>query len=271
MRDYLRGIDSHRPGGLGFRLAEEHFPTFGPRHRYGALLFIEKEGFMPLFEAVNLGERYDLAIMSTKGMSVTAARQLAEELCGPHGIPLLVLHDFDKSGFSIAGTLQRDTRRYTFSHEFEVHDLGLRLADIDGLETEEVLHKADHIAVAENLRENGATEEEIGFLLSQRVELNALASDELVAFIERKLTALKIGKVVPDAATLGAACERARTTAIVNRKLGPLIHEATLEAARQPAVPNLARRVKALLKSEPTLSWDAAIAGIVEELDGDAG
>ena len=33
------------------------------------MLFIEKEGFLPLFEAVHLAERYDLAIMSTKGMS----------------------------------------------------------------------------------------------------------------------------------------------------------------------------------------------------------
>ena len=44
---------------------------------------------MPLFEAVKLAERYDLAIMSTKGMSVTAARELVDVLCGDHGIPLL--------------------------------------------------------------------------------------------------------------------------------------------------------------------------------------
>ncbi len=41
--------------------------TRGPQGRFGAVLFIEKEGFMPLFEAVHLAERYDLAIMSTKG------------------------------------------------------------------------------------------------------------------------------------------------------------------------------------------------------------
>ena len=105
---------SYGPPELSFKLSDERFPTFGPHHRYGAVLFIEKEGFMPLFEAVQLAERYDLAIMSTKGMSVTASRRLVEELCGRHGIPLLLLHDFDKSGFSIAGTLQRDTRRYTF-------------------------------------------------------------------------------------------------------------------------------------------------------------
>ena len=96
------------------------FSTRGPRHRFGAILFIEKEGFMPLFEAVHLAERFDIAIMSTKGVSVTAARQLVDELCGEHDIPLLVLHDFDKSGFTIVGTLQRDTRRYSFENAIEV-------------------------------------------------------------------------------------------------------------------------------------------------------
>ena len=81
-----------------------------PGQRYGAILFVEKEGFGPLFEAVNLAERYDLAIMSTKGLSTTAARLLVDETCGDYDIPLLILRDFDKAGFSIAATLQNDTR-----------------------------------------------------------------------------------------------------------------------------------------------------------------
>ena len=39
--------------------------THGPIGCFGAVLFIEKEGFLPLFEKVQLAERYDLAIMST--------------------------------------------------------------------------------------------------------------------------------------------------------------------------------------------------------------
>jgi hypothetical protein len=50
-----------------------------------------------------LAEKYDLAIMSSKGMSVTAARQLADRICSRYNIPLLILHDFDIAGFSIAG------------------------------------------------------------------------------------------------------------------------------------------------------------------------
>jgi hypothetical protein len=102
--------------------------TWGPDGCFGSVLFIEKEGF--------LAERFDIAFMSTKGLSVTAARQLIDEMCGGHEVPLLVLHDFDKSGFSILGTLQRDTRRYTFMNRIEVIDLGLRLDDINGLQSE---------------------------------------------------------------------------------------------------------------------------------------
>ena len=115
--------------------------TRGPSGCFGAVLFIEKEGFMPLFEAVNLAERFDIALMSTKGLSNTAARQLIDEMCGGHEIPLLVLHDFDKAGFSILGTLQRDTRRYSFMNDIEVIDLGLRLEDIEGLQREDAFDK----------------------------------------------------------------------------------------------------------------------------------
>ncbi len=112
VHEYLGRVARHEVDELDFDIWEKHYPTLGPEHRYGAIFFIEKEGFMPLFKEVKLAERYDLAIMSTKGMSVTASRLLVDRLCAESGIPLLVLHDFDKSGFSIVGTLQRDTRRY---------------------------------------------------------------------------------------------------------------------------------------------------------------
>ena len=98
--------------GASMELAHE-YPTRGPANRYRYALFIEKEGFQPLLEAAQIAERYDLAIMSTKGMSVTAARQLVERL-SEQGVTILVCHDFDKSGFSILHTLQSDTRRYRF-------------------------------------------------------------------------------------------------------------------------------------------------------------
>src|SRR6516225_7454982 len=189
---------SHRVNGFAFDVREKHYPTAGPKNRFGAVLFLEKEGFGPLLEEVRLAERYDLAIMSTQGMSVTASRELVQELCATHDIPLLVLHDFDISGFTIFGTLRSSTRRFTYGRTFRAIDLGLRLADIEGLEREGVYVSSPSKA-AETLRRHGATKQEIDMLVGgERVELNALASDQLVALIERKLSENSIIKVIPD-------------------------------------------------------------------------
>jgi len=133
---------------------------------------------------INLSNRFDL----TKGVSVTAARRLIDEVCGDQDIPLFTLHDFDVAGFLILGTLQRDTRRYQFSSAVEVVDLGLRLGDIVGLEREPAAAtKTNAGTLRDQLAGNGATSAEIGILLDERVELNAMPSDALIAMIERKL------------------------------------------------------------------------------------
>src|SRR5262249_7371170 len=82
--------------GGGFReedvapAADHECPTVGPRHRYQFVLFVEKQGFDQLLARAQISARYDLPIMSTKGMSVTAARQLVERL-SELGVTILVL------------------------------------------------------------------------------------------------------------------------------------------------------------------------------------
>src|SRR5262249_45830939 len=175
VRNYLANVHNHQVDGFEIDVREQHYPTAGPKNRFGAILFLEKEGFGPLLQEAHLAERYDLCIMSTKGMSVTASRELVEELCATHNIPLLVLHDFDISGFSIFGTLRSSTRRYAYRRKFQVVDLGLRLADIKGLERERV-HVSSPDKTAETLRQHCATKQEINILYGgERVELNAVA------------------------------------------------------------------------------------------------
>jgi hypothetical protein len=103
VRDYL-GLRARRHDAITVD-SSVLYPTSGPENRYNTILFIEKEGFAPLFAAEYVAERYDLAIMSTKGMSVTAARMLLDHLAARGIEKVLVLHDFDVSGFSIFGTL----------------------------------------------------------------------------------------------------------------------------------------------------------------------
>ncbi len=264
VRDYLGGVKRHLVEELDFNVWEKRYPTFGPKNRYGAILFIEKEGFMPLFNEVKLAERYDLAIMSTKGMSVTASRELVDRLCGTHKIPLLVLHDFDKSGFSIVGTLKRSTKRYRFRHKIDVVDLGMRLADIDGLETESVHNQSPEPAI-KNLRKNGATDEEIEFLLDQRVELNAFASDDLVAWIEGKLEEHGVAKVIPDEDNLADAYRRAVQQSFVQGKINDVLDEAHALGESAEIPDDLADEVALRIKEDSTLPWDKVVRQIAEK------
>jgi hypothetical protein len=186
--------------------ADASVDVIGPSGNISAVLFCEKEGFGPLFKAVNLANRYDLMIISTKGVSVTAARQLIDEICGDNDLPLFVLHDFDVAGFMILGTLHRDTRRYQFSSTIEPIDLGLRLQDIAGLAREPAAAtKTNETDLREQLANNGATGDEIRVLLTERVELNALSSDRFIEMIERKLKEHGVEKVIPDDSVLGEA------------------------------------------------------------------
>ena len=261
VRDYLASIDEPRLKEPN--LTAEDIDTRGPSGCFGAVLFIEKEGFVPLFEAVHLAERFDLAIMSTKGMSSTAARTLIDSLCR-HQVPLLALHDFDKAGFSIIGTLKRNTRRFTFSQQAKIIDLGLRLSDVRklGLESsaEAAFDRGREWAKRENLRLNGATREEVEFLLAQRVELNALTSDQLVAWIEGKLRALSIGKVVPKDRMLAEAYRH-----IVRRRRLEIVVEEVIEAAADDAIKvpsDIGKRVRRHLLKHPEVRWDDAVAAL---------
>jgi hypothetical protein len=176
----------------------ERFPTIGPENRYSAVLFVEKEGFDPLFQAARLRERFDIATMSTKGMSTTAARHLLDQL-STHVQIILVLHDFDLTGFSIFGSLAADNRHYLFENKkIPIIDIGLRLADIKELQSEPVSTSGDWSARAETLLRHGATPEEIAFLRNRRVELNAMTSGQFVEFIENKLSENGVTKVLPN-------------------------------------------------------------------------
>ncbi len=237
--------------------------TRGPDGRFGAVLFIEKEGFMPLFERVHLAERHDIAIMSTKGMSVTAARILVDKMCGRYKIPVYVLHDFDVSGFSIFGTLRGNTDRYTFNNAIKVVDLGLRLTDVEalGLQSEQVsLGNTDRHKIRRRLERNGATAAEVESLLTERrVELNAMTSRELVDFVERKLRENGVMKIVPDQKRLATAYRLFHR----NERLQKVV-DATIKASTEDdiAVPDdLAERVKGRL-SDTSMSWDEVIARI---------
>ena len=163
----------------------------------------------------------------------------------------------------------RDTRRYSFRNQIEVVDLGMRLEDVDGLETESAYSHATEWKTRANLRKNGATNDEIEFLLNERVELNAFASDEMIAWIEGKLDAHGVKKVVPDAEELKSAFLRMHEMATVQNRIDELLEDRDEDNAKAPD--DLDKRVADRLEKDPALSWDAAMREIVEDAIDDAG
>jgi hypothetical protein len=260
--DVPESIEPIRVGGL--------CPTSGPSNRFRLALFVEKQGFDALLDAGTIAARYDLAVMSTKGMSVTAARRLVEELSA-RDVTILVLRDFDKSGFSIAHTLRSDTRRYRFRVPPRVIDLGLHLKDARamGLQSETVRYQSKKDP-RERLRECGATEAECRYLVrgggpghwwGERVELNAMTALQFLQFLERKLLHVGVRKVTPDANELAKAYRRMWRLQMVQ----DAVNAAQAQSPDDVIIPaNLLRQLRRQLK-DSQMPWDAALQEIVQQ------
>lgn len=242
--------------------------TLGPHNRYSAALFIEKEGFNELLGASGIAGRYDISIMSTKGMSVTASRQLVEHLT-QQGVKILCMHDFDKAGLTIAYTLAHNTARYQFRTKPDVVDIGLRLIDVQemGLEVgDEPFTFKDKADPRNYLRRIGASRDECNFLVhgrsghgwyGRRVELNAMGSRQFLDFLERKLQENGVQKVVPASDEyLAAAYKRAAILAGAQAQIDRLFADL---AAQEVAIPDdLRQRLTERLEGS-SQSWDEAL------------
>jgi hypothetical protein len=173
-----------------------------------------------------------------------------------------VLHDFDKSGFSIVHTLEEGARGSRGTGL--IVDLGFRLEDIEGLEREPVEY-AQRVDPSDNLIENGAEADEVEVLVQggyrghyrgERVELNAMAADQFVEWLEEKLTEQGVEKIVPADGLLEKAYRRARFLQDVEAA-GARLRARKRKGVTAPA--SLAKKVAQILGKRPELTWDEAV------------
>jgi hypothetical protein len=171
------------------------------------------------------------------------------------------------SGFSIFGTLGSDGRRYRFHNDVHIVDLGLRLADVEGmgLKSEPVETSGDWSARAATLATHCANAAEISFLRHRRVELNAMPADVFVQFLERKLIEHRIVKVVPGNAILEQHSRRVLTRDLANKALEAIGAKAEEDAASIPLPAKLHQQIAAALKRQKDIPWDYAVADIARK------
>ncbi len=152
-----------------------------PELLYDKLLYVEKKGFAPIFQAYNIPAKYDLAIASSEGYAVKAAKELLARAEGCN-ITVLCLHDADPWGYNICRKLE--------DAMIDVIDLGLHL--------EEALEMGllpEHFSPRRIPYGSGWNGQ------NQRVELNALAADpdQFMKWLEQKLEEHGLKKkLIPD-------------------------------------------------------------------------
>jgi len=195
---------------LGTREVEAY--TFPP-WTYDKILFIEKQGLWPPLRTAQLAERYDMAIVAGEGYASEAARRLLERADADRDYHLFVMHDADPAGYNIARTLREETRRMP-GYRVEVIDLGLRFEDglAMGLQPETFTRKKalpGGLQFTERERQAFVGRRNQDFpsrkasWICERIELNAMTSPQLIAYIESGLAQYEATeKIVPDEDTL---------------------------------------------------------------------
>lgn len=286
-REYISGwMDGREADALDIPQIAETFPTKGPAHRYAAAIFVEKEGFNTLIQRSGIAQAYDAAFFSSKGQSTKATRQLVDSL-SQAGVKILVLHDFDRDGMRICHWLSHNSPKYTYETAPDVHDIGLRLPDINRLHlaSEGVVYRQTKDP-KENLRDcDDITQAEIDFLVrgsnmnpktkklqwhGRRVELNAMTSKQFVSLIERNLVENGVKKVIPNRDTLKIAWRRIQKIKVVNAAVAVAAIEINDDDWACPAAPrDLATQVREMLSRKPLMPWDAALAQIAAKRGGE--
>jgi hypothetical protein len=104
-----------------------------------------------------------------------------------------------------------------------------------------------------------------GWLAGERVELNAMTSEQWVAFLEKRLVEVGVCKMVPGEDVLEIAFRRATEIELINRGIQRLSPRARNQAQKVTVPTSLASSVQRKLQENPALSWDMAVADVVGE------
>jgi hypothetical protein len=260
-----------------------------PAWTFNKILYIEKEGFFSLLIDERWPERHDCALMTSKGYTTRAVKDLID-LLGKDGEPITVycVHDGDAAGTMIFQTLQEATTARA-ARRVTVVDLGLQPweALALGLKGEEIKLKAgeepktrpvaDYVRAYD--REHGTTWAQT--LQTRRYELDEMATTgDILAWLEGKFAGT--AKVMPPPEVLEQhhlETEIKRVTAQIEQeaftaygrdeKVAEATRQLREDATRRAANKALlAAQVERGYERDRTQSWRAIVGSLPYELGG---
>lgn len=248
-----------------------------PAWTFNKLLYIEKEGANEALKSVGWLERHDCAVMSSKGFSTRAAKDLIDKLAA-HDEPVEVFcaHDADAYGTMIYQTLQEETKARR-ARKIKIINLGLEPWEaLDmGLEVEDVEEGKRHKAVADYVRDHPNDDEDWEeWLQTHRVELNAMTTPQFIAWLDEKMAEHGSGKLIPPPAVLEdelvKRLERRGRADLTEQILREADFESrvaeTMAGTTTPDASTLEDDIRELFEEKPESEWRDQIDTVVTAL-----
>jgi hypothetical protein len=249
-----------------------------PIWTFNKVLYVEKEGFSEALKADGWPERHDCALMSSKGFTTRAARDLVDKLA-EHNEPVTIfcVHDADAYGTMIYQTFQEETKARG-ARLIQIANIGLEPWEALGLGLEvETLPPGDkRKAVADYMLQCPDGERWEEWLQTHRVELNAMTTPEFIEWLDDKMEAHGVGKLIPPSAVLTADLDerlaakvRAAVTARILReaRADEQIAEA-LAAIARPDAAALRAGIQQLFEDQPEAKWRDHVETTANGLSG---
>lgn len=251
-----------------------------PEWTFNKILYCEKEGFFPLLKDAKFPERFDCALLTSKGYASRAVKDLFD-LLGETDEEILFfcIHDADAAGTMIYETLQEATNSRR-ARKVKVINLGLdpwEAVDMD-LEVEKFDSKSRK-PVAHYVRmydyKNG--EEFTEWLQGNRIELNAMTTPQFLEWIEDKVSEYDNGKVIPDSDTIKRQLSSETDKIIKQRIMQRILEENNYEQLvkkekeiLQPIIESksmvLRSEVRDSLKENQESNWKRSVQDIAEDI-----
>jgi hypothetical protein len=244
-----------------------------PSWLFNKLVYIEKEGFGEALKEARWPERNDTMLMSSKGFSTRAAKDLVDKLA-EHDEPVTIfcVHDADASGTMIYQTLQEATRARR-ARKIQIVDLGLQPWEAIEMElaVEDVKVKvkegeeprrkpvAAYVLDRTDLAPDDTAWED--WLQTHRIELNAMTTPAFIEWLDGKMADQV--KLVPPPEVLTAELDTLIEEKVREDITEQILREAGLEARvaeaiaaiDKPSAANLAEGIGLLFTAEPDREW----------------
>ena len=250
-----------------------------PPWTFNRLLYIEKEGFSEALKDIGWPERWDCAVMSSKGFTTRAARDLVDKLA-EHSEPCTVfcVHDADCFGTMIFQTFQEATRARG-ARKIRIVNLGLEPweAVAAGLDVEEVESGEKYKPVAHYVldRPNGDYWED--WLQDHRVELNVMTTPEFVEWLDAKMAEHQQEKPIPPPEVILQELEERLSEQLREAITARILREAGLDrqvadalaVISRPSGRDLIVGIKEMFEQSPECEWRAHVKTVVADLCGD--